>query len=153
MLDRLVLTRLTVSNYHAIFRSPPFAYCSGLIKISAFLGCQKVNWAVIFSMATGEATGDVQRNRIVKSEQGVNIFLYRNDFFISFLFVSSLFRFVSFPFQRNIVSFRFVSWTWNLFSVPFRFVSENYAFFAFRSVSFRFVPKPWNFLNQRKQKV
>jgi hypothetical protein len=28
-----------------------------------------LNWDVIFSMATGEATGNVQRNRIAKSEQ------------------------------------------------------------------------------------
>jgi hypothetical protein len=57
------------------------------------------------------ATGDVQRNRIIKSEQGVNDFFLPKRFifiFVSFLFVSGLFRFVSFPFQRNIVSFRFV---------------------------------------------
>jgi hypothetical protein len=114
-----------------------------LIKI-AFLGCQKVNWAqyavkistswtwaVIFSMATG----DVQRNRIIKSEQGVNKFFCRNVLF-SFRFFSFLGYFVSFRFRFRGILFRFVSWTWNLFSVPFRFVSVNYAFLAFRSVSF-----------------
>jgi hypothetical protein len=52
--------------------------------------------------------------------------------FVSFLFVSGLFRFVSFPFQRNIVSFheleiyfpfRFVSFQKIMRFVPFRFVS------------------------------
>jgi hypothetical protein len=56
------------------------------------------------------ATGDVQRNRIVKSELGVNICFCRNVLFLfSFRFFSFLAYFVSFPLQRNFVSFRFVS--------------------------------------------
>jgi hypothetical protein len=74
-------------------------------------------------------TGDVQRNRTFKSEQGVNFFLTKRFIFI---FISFLGFFVSFPFQRNIVSFHELE-----IYFPFRFVSENYAFLAFRSVSFR----------------
>jgi hypothetical protein len=75
-------------------------------------------------MATGEAMGNVQRNRIVKSEQGVSFFLPKRFIFY--------FRFVSFRFK--LVSFRFVS-----VSEEYRFVSFRYMNlkFIFRFVSFR----------------
>jgi hypothetical protein len=85
------------------------------------------------------ATGDAQRNMIVKSEQG--LIFFAETFYFDFHFVSSLFRFVSVSEE-----YRFVSFHEFEIYFPFRFVSENYAFLAFRSISFRFVPKPWYLL-------
>jgi hypothetical protein len=95
------------------------------------------------------ATGDVQRNRIIESEQGVNnfflpkrfIFIFVSFLFVPFLFVSGLFRFVSFPFQRNIVSFRELE-----IYFPFRFVSFQKIMRFLRFFPFRFV----SFLNPEK---
>jgi hypothetical protein len=128
-----------------------------LIKI-AFLGCQKVNWAqcavkistswtwaVIFSMASG----DVQRNRIIKSEQGVSNFSFcRNVLFLfSFRFFSFLSYFVSFRFRFRGISFRFVSFQELEIYFPFRFVSFQKIMRFLRFVPFRFVSflNPGNF--------
>jgi hypothetical protein len=58
------------------------------------------------------ATGDVQRNRIIKSEQGVKHFFFPKRLifiFVSFLFVSRFFRFVSVSEEYRFVSFRFMN--------------------------------------------
>jgi hypothetical protein len=92
------------------------------------------------------ATGDVQRNRIIKSEhQGVKI-LFAETFYVlfSFRFYSFLGYFVSFPFQRYIVSFHKLE-----IYIPFRFVSFQKIMRFLRFVPFRFVPKPWFFDNDR----
>jgi hypothetical protein len=86
------------------------------------------------------ATGDVQRNRIIKSEQGVNNFFLPKRFifiFVSFFFVSGLFRFVSVSEEYRFVSFHELE-----IYFPFRFVSFQkimrfLRFVPFRSVSFR----------------
>jgi hypothetical protein len=82
------------------------------------------------------ATGDLQRNRIIKSEQGVNIFFFAETFYFYFRFVSFRFRVISF--QRNIVTFRFVN-----LKFIFRFVSFQKIMRFLRFVPFRFV----SFLN------
>jgi hypothetical protein len=132
-----------LSNYQIFCRKKV------IVAGGSLLGCQKVNWvqcavkistswtwAVIFSMATG----DVQRNRIIKSEQGVsNIFLPKRFIFIfvSFLFVSGLFRFVSVSEEYRFVSFRFKNLKFIFRSVSFRFRKLCVSCVSFRFVSFR----------------
>jgi hypothetical protein len=89
-------------------------------------------------------TGDVQRNRIIKSEQGVKIFFCRNVLFLfSFRFFSFLGYFVSFRFRFRGISFRFVSFHELEIYFPFRFVSFQKIMRFLRFVPFRFV----SFLN------
>jgi hypothetical protein len=89
------------------------------------------------------ATGYVQRYRIVKSEQGVTFFLPKRFIFIfiSFLFVSWLFRFVSVSEEYRFVSFHELE-----ICFPFRFVSFQKIMRFLRFVPFRFV----SFLNPVK---
>jgi hypothetical protein len=94
------------------------------------------------------ATDDVQRNRIIKSEQGVFNFIFAETFYFYFRFVSFRFWVISFRFRFRGISFRFVSFHELEIYFPFRFVSFQKVmrflrFVPFRFVSFRFV----SFLN------
>jgi hypothetical protein len=98
------------------------------------------------------ASGVVQRNRRIKSEQGVNIFFFAEMFYFYFRFVSFRFwvisfRFVSVSEEYHFVSFRFMNMIFIFRSVSFRFRKLCVSRVSFRFVPFRFV----SFLNPGKK--
>jgi hypothetical protein len=101
------------------------------------------------------ATGDVQRNRIIKSEQGVNNFFCRNVLFLfSIRFFSFLSYFVSFRFRFRGISFRLVTFHDLVNFISFRFVSFQKIMRFLRFVPFRVVSflNPVNYCDEKCQK-
>jgi hypothetical protein len=92
--------------------------------------------------------GRCTKKRIIKSEQGVNNFFLPKRFifiFVSFLFVSGLFRFVSVSDEYRFVSFRFMNLKFIFRFVSFQEIMRFLRFVPFRFVSFLNPVKIWYF--------